>query len=248
MQKLVVHEAVIRKLINEALDGPAKVNPVVDPSAAVTDPIDVDFVPQNKVELGIAFSDMIKPVTGGNVPAAYKAVKAAIEDLPEEGKDKEGNPVKKQDKDNNLKVEEAIRHLIRATLAENPAHKRRAAYKPDALGNMDDVGGMSFEDIAGRMGFSVAGAKQAVGKAMGRLGFLAKMDSDDRELMLLSAINDYIDYLATSGELAPADIQLMKNHPDIIAGEDEFREFFHKIIRKQMKEKAAEEAQEQQGD
>lgn len=120
---------------------------------------------------------------------------------------------------------------------------KRKAYKASALGTMHDVDydeergqrkPMSFEEIAQELGFSVAGAKQAVDKAFEKAKFLwgGDMDEDDREILILTALNDYITFLTKSGELTPADIKLMKDHPDIVRELDGFREFLHNHIRR----------------
>lgn len=119
---------------------------------------------------------------------------------------------------------------------------KRKAYKSSALGAMDDIDydedrgerePMSFVEIAKELGFSVAGAKQAVDKALEKAQFLARdMDEDDREILILTAMSDYIDKLNKSGELNPADVQLMKDHPEIVRDLDGFREYLHNVIRK----------------
>ncbi len=112
----------------------------------------------------------------------------------------------------------------------------KKAKKGTALGGMTDVSGATFEDIAKDLGFSVAGAKQAVDKALEKAQFLAQdMDDDDREILVLTSMNDYIKYLNKSGELTAADIQLMKDHPDVVRELDGFREFLHNAIRRQRK-------------
>jgi len=121
-----------------------------------------------------------------------------------------------------------------ATGAEKAAPEigKKKTYKATALGDMADVNGASFEQIAKELGFSIAGAKQAVDKALEKAQFLAvNMDDDDREILVLTAMNDYIKHLTKSGELSAADVQLMKDHPDIVRDLDGFREFLHNTIR-----------------
>ena len=129
------------------------------------------------------------------------------------------------------------------------------AYKATAIGGMSDVNydeekgehkPASFQEIAKELGFSVAGAKQAVDKALEKATFLSQdMDEDDLEILVLVAMNDYIKMLSKGvgvedGEepLTPSDIQLMKDHPDIVRELDGFREFLHNAIRRARKEQA----------
>jgi hypothetical protein len=95
-----------------------------------------------------------------------------------------------------------------------------------------------FKDIADDLGFSVSGAKQAVDKATAKMAFIAsEMEEEDVEIMVLTAMKDYINHLSSSGELSQADVQLMLDHPDIVRGLDGFREFLHKYIRREMRKR-----------
>ena len=106
-----------------------------------------------------------------------------------------------------------------------------------------DVGGASFKQIAQEMGYaSESGAKQAVEKAMTKVQFASSMDPDQLQIVVLTAMSDYIDFLNKSGELTPADVQLMKDHPNIVSELDGFREFLDKYMKRQMKGKGVAEA------
>ena len=103
-----------------------------------------------------------------------------------------------------------------------------------------DVGGASFKQIAQELGFaSESGAKQAVEKAMAKIQFVASMDPDHLQVVVLTAMSDYIDFLNKSGEITSADVQLMKDHPNVVAELDGFREFLDKYIKREMKSSAA---------
>lgn len=355
MTKVVVTEKALREMIREAMwnkefsgwssnhDGPATVNSDVDPSIAVTDPVNPNFTPQSKTEFGVAVNQLVKNLPDTEMPGLFDTVKTAIEQN-EEKKDEE-EMTKQAAQGGTTQVEEAVRKQIRKVLAEmnprwgnvteakpvdwstlppvtgplppvkkipagvhggeysrrieknkadlkkglgkavdtidspvrpeelgieeppisglddipdptdapasepsvNPedptvgdgvpdAPGKRKAYKATALGGMSDVGGASFEKIAQELDFSVAGAKQAVDKALEKARFLAvDMDEDDLEILVLTGMNDYIKYLTKSGELSAADVQLMKDHPDIVRELDGFREFLHNHIRRARK-------------
>lgn len=99
-----------------------------------------------------------------------------------------------------------------------------------------DVGGASFKQIAQELGYaSESGAKQAAEKAMSKVKFASKMDQDELQIVVLNAMSDYIDFLNKSGELTPADVQLMKDHPNIVSELDGFREFLDKYIKREMR-------------
>ena len=101
---------------------------------------------------------------------------------------------------------------------------------------MSDVGGASFKEIAKELGFAhESGAKQAVDKAVEKLKTNFAMDPDELEILTLTAMSDYINMLSKTGELSSADVQLMKDHPDIIRELDGFREFLDKALRRARK-------------
>ena len=98
---------------------------------------------------------------------------------------------------------------------------------------MTDVSGASFKEIAAEMGYaSESGAKQAVEKALEKAQFVGGMDPDELQILVLTTMNDYVEYLRKSGELTGADVELMKSHPTITAELDGFREFLSKALKK----------------
>jgi len=231
MQK--VKKQAIREFINDVLDTHIAIEPnnVVDPSAAVTDPLHSNtFTPQSKVELEVAFGNELKHVPVDLVPKIYDNLKSMIKNLTA---DQEEETMKDQ---NSKNIEETLRKRVRNMLQEMGVGKSTKAYKTSALGTMSDVEGASFEEIAKTLNFSVAGAKQAVDKALEKARFIAtQMEPEDLDILALSAMNDYIKMLNKSGELTSADVQLMKDHPDIVRELDGFREFLHNYIRKARK-------------
>jgi hypothetical protein len=262
METITVTEDAVREFVKEALysmhlgdlttpdpeqETPVNVNPVVDQSAAETDPMNTHFVPQNKPELDVAFRNLIKDVPVEKVPGIYKIVTKAIE--LDNDKTEEDEQMKKASQGGTSKIKEAIRNEIRKVLSEiSPSHfdygfsgyeygTEDDGDKPKGkkINVVGDVGGSTFEEIAQELGFSVAGAKQAVDKAILKMRFLMKMDPEEREIMILNAMNDYIKMLTRSGELTPADIQLLKDHPDMVRELDGFREFLANVIRRARK-------------
>lgn len=104
-----------------------------------------------------------------------------------------------------------------------------------------DVGGASFKQIAQELGYaSESGAKQAAEKAMSKVKFATAMDPDQLQIVVLTAMSDYIDLLNSSGELSASDVQLLKDHPDMVSELDGFREYLDKYIKREMKSSVAE--------
>lgn len=254
------------KLVNEALDGddaPVKANAVIDKQAPATDLAQVEHQPHDRTEATAEFNKLIKAVPNASVPELFKGVKKAFDDVPEIAANEEDKV--NQQNDNQVKssedndkahsvAEENIRREVRKVLDEawrDPADvvadeeegpedavdpKRQHAYKSTAMGGMHDVGGASFDDIAKEMGFSVAGAKQLCDKSLLKARALAELDDDELDIFVLTAMKKYVDYLNKSGELTPADVELLHSHPDELRGLDGFREFLDKEYRKARRE------------
>lgn len=261
--RIVAKEEAIRELVRGALDSgdgklttdePTNVSPVVDPSAAQTDPINPNFVPRTKQELDLTLKNLIKNLPDDKMPGIYKAIKQAI-DADKELNSQEETMKNTQGTNQKNHVEEAVRKAVRgylinkkvrAALTEAPidpadiqADEEESEFdaegKPRKFSTMTDVGGGTFEEIAKELNFSVAGAKQAVDKALKKAQFLGKIDKDELDIMVLTTMNDYIKMLAKTGELTGADVQLMKDHPDIVRELDGFREYLHNAVRRMRK-------------
>jgi len=130
-----------------------------------------------------------------------------------------------------------VRATIRKAIAE-AIDSVEALIKKRQNKRMTDVDGDNLQKIADDLGFSVSGAKQAVDKALLKAQFLASLPDADRDLIVLSAVKDYIKVLEKSIDPtdpdAPtsADIQLMYDHPEIVSTLDDFRYFLHKYIKR----------------
>lgn len=347
MPNVVVTESALRDVLREALwnkdyagwssneAGPATVNSNVDPSIAVTDPVNPRFKPQDKTEFSVALGQLVRNMPDTDMPGLYDDIKSAIDDRAEK-KDK-ANMDTKAAQGGTKQVEEAVRQVVRdvvgasnarrARVSEAPEgqapperkplprrlkkgeqpgpvvnlhdlppvkkipagihggeymrrieknkqdlHKtmpkavadlerpvvdddegalgpeaepaKKRAYKSTAIGGMSDVQGATFEDIAKELDFSVAGAKQAVDKALDKAKWIAKfvdpadpdaLDVEDLDIIVMSAMNDYIKYLAKSGDVSSEDVRLMKDHPDIVTELDGFREYLHNHLRRARK-------------
>ena len=102
---------------------------------------------------------------------------------------------------------------------------------------MTDVSGASFKDIAQEMGYaSESGAKKAVELALQKARQIVNMEaSGDLDIIVLSAMNDYVEMLNRTGALTSADVKLMKDHPSIVSQLDGFREYLDGVLRKSRK-------------
>ena len=90
--KIVVTKNAVRELLREAMmnpsvgwqsttdlsDSPSTVSAVVDPSAAVTDPGNLNFKPSNRKELSVAISSIIDDISDDRAENIFDAIKDAI--------------------------------------------------------------------------------------------------------------------------------------------------------------------------
>lgn len=302
MQKIVVNERALRELIREALSGnPVPVDNVVDPSATLTDPGNLNRKPDNTVELQTMLKTLTDDVPPEEIAATYDKVVNALK-----------APSKKDDEDvmknKDTKIESLVREQVRKYLQEHKlfeayplsmgAPKKQKTFGPvigdmpavkkipagvhggeyerrfektkrdlkQALkstsaedlqmvapeeddkrkfSTMSDVGGASFQEIADALGFSVAGAKQAVDKTLKKMQWLGRMQEEspeDYEILVLTTMNDYIKKLNKTGELTPADVELMRAHPNLVQELPGFREELGKAVRKARKAEGIEES------
>jgi hypothetical protein len=126
--------AMVKTLLENKALGPdmVKINPVVDPSASLTDPSNSDYKPNNKQELQVTLMAMIDDLSDDKVPDVYDSLKHAMQSQEEDkGKDQ-------MDK-SNAKIEETIRLAIRNILnnIELPKRSLKEYFQKDpATGEM----------------------------------------------------------------------------------------------------------------
>ena len=289
-QQVIITKNVVREMIKRLLEGTpggdvfepseegSNVSAGVDPSAAVTNPGDDKFRPQNKTELGVAITNITKDLPDDKANNIFQSVKSAIETQEKEDQKNTGSVSKitsspsssagdknmsKKNESVRLKAEYALRKEIRKALRETypnyeyygsdhygdassdeddeleqseygPSGKRKA-YKDDAFGQID--GGDTLELVAKELGMSIAGAKRLAGVSAQKMKSLYyDMEMNDNVILItLGAIRDYIDFLKSSGELTPADVQFLTDHPSHISELDGFREFLSPYIKKYLK-------------
>ena len=92
-------------------DSPASVSANVDPSAAVTDPSNPNFKPQNKKELEISLPTLVASVSDDDAGEVFDSIKDAVLDITQDDED-----MSQEDKE----LEESIRLTIRKMLREAP--------------------------------------------------------------------------------------------------------------------------------
>lgn len=291
-----IRESQIRSLVKVLLEdktlGPAmvKVNPVVDPSAALTDPANLDFKPQSRKELQISLGALIDDLPDDNIPDIYDSLKKAL-DQQEDEKGKE------QMKKSNDRVEETVRLMVRKILVESglfnehfeidpatgehvwkgkgPApklaskvgfqkldpsttsmlhgprtpegeaqKKRFAKLQQQDFGAFDPSKpapgrsrrnkmqeGDKLVALAKQLGYkNPNGAAQFINRTMERFRYNWE-NFDDVAVAMLEILKEYIQDLSTGGDLAPADVKILHDHPESVMDLDTFRIYAKKKLR-----------------
>lgn len=293
-----IRESQLRTLVKVLLEdktlGPSmvKVNPVVDPSASMTDPANPDYKPQSRQELLISLSTLVNDIADDNIPDVYDSLKDAIT----KHEDEEG---KEQMKKSNDKVEESVRLAIRKILRENSEIFKEYYEKDPATGEMvwkgkgpapklasstsvqkldpsarglavgpQSPAGKSLKSTFKKMKDSdlaapLAGDAPAQGRSRrnkmqegdklkelakefgfknpnGVLQFINRVTErfrynwenyDEVSVAMLEIMKDYINDLASGGDLAPADVQMLHDHPEHVMDLETFRVYSKKKLK-----------------
>lgn len=241
MKSLTITEKALRILVREALDAGVKPNPLIDDTpAATTDP---DHVPTDVIGLNTAVQQLVKNVDDKNVKNAFDAVSKALGDVVT--KSSSDKKEEKTMKDVSSQTESRVRDMIKQIISEDYEDiKQKVLDDLDDEKDSEEIDDSPDEDafakIASEFGISVSGAKQLVDKTLARYKFVSQEyegndgTTTDIEVLVLSAIKDYIDVLASSGELTDEDLKTVSDNPDIVRELDGFREFLHHYVRKSM--------------
>lgn len=233
----------------------ANVSNVIDPSASDTDPTNPNFRPQSRQELVIAVTGLLNCVEDDYAGEAYEMVKKALE-----GDEDLMTPPKQEDNVIGIGVvdiEEAVRQQIRKMItAEAKEDDRTYVVKKKRHSSVNEQdadaadkdadeeehekrknqsavtwSGGTFDQIAKELGVSVSGAKRLVTVALAKAQYVGSIDQDELEIITLEAMKDYIAHLQSSGELTPADVQLLQDHPSLTGELEGFREFLSDAIK-----------------
>lgn len=235
----------LRRVVREVLEGHpggsvwepsedvTKVSAIVDPQEDDVNPVNPDYTPQDKVELGVAIKNLVKNLPDDRMPDIYKHVKDAM--ILDKQQAKEDAEMKEKNVRRNP-VEEALRREIRRHLIEagpgtafrgmdyfgeeGPEDEERRKYTSTA-GATDNV--RSQPDVASELGISTAKLNQEEQIYRAKRGFLK--DPEHGIKIMKGAQDDFIEYLQTSGELTAGDVKLLKDHPEMVEDLDGYKEF-----------------------
>lgn len=243
-----LRSAILDMLENTALGtdsvGPIDVNPVVDPSASETDPINPSFSPQNKAEFEVATRNLVKNIPDDKVAGIYDTLKNVVDDQlavaadDEQRRKAEKSGTSMQTK-SGINVEEALRQAIRKMLKEAPAATKVVPPGDVNITDKDDMGpdGMEFQDMAKELGHGekVHNVRREFERAVMKMRFLAGMESKERELLIGTAFEDFMadvdegkedltqaDFKWLSGEqryVVDEYVELLKSAGDLTAGD-----------------------------
>lgn len=238
------------------------VSPVVDPKSKVSGlgmPVNPAFVPSNKVELMYGIESHLKDIDELDIPNLFDAIKKTIEDFEDNQEEPEGTA--KMEKNEQL---EALRKVVKKMISETLSEAWKDLDKDDddsdwaaadekegfseiepelpevpgsAGGEEDYSRPMDFAEIAKELGFnSPRGAQGIVDTVISKLRFLMSIPEEARDFLVLVALDDYIEYLKSSGEVTDEDETLLRAHPEMIQELPGFREHMQLFIRRGMRE------------
>lgn len=95
-------------------------------------------------------------------------------------------------------------------------------------------GDASYSDMGKELGVGTSRARDILELGLEKFKSRWQVDPDDLEILILSGINDYIQFLQKSGELTAADVQLLKDHPKVLWSMDGAQEYVANFIDKSM--------------
>jgi len=134
----------VKRLLEDKSLGPAmiNVNPVVDPSAAVTDPANPNFKPSSKAELIVALQAMVQQLPDENISDVYDSIKGSMIPKQDQGEEK---------MDKGTKAEQVIRLAVRKIISEISKKKEEEAAEMWNQGLSGDAARAEFLSRGGKI-------------------------------------------------------------------------------------------------
>lgn len=234
-----INEKALRKLVKSLLEGetdvPIVANPNIEPLVNDTQLDYVEKMPVDHVELANIIASKLMKVDDEEAPIMYKKISGVIDTVRADNeKDKEMTEAED-------KLRAVVRKMIREAYGEDDVKPptpgpmsddaEAVAKKKRGYTSAQEAGGSTFDEIAAEFGFAgPQAAKAAVERAMLKAQFLAALPNDDREFIILSAMDDYINMLEGSGELSSDDVALLRSHPSIVQELEGFRDHMKKFV------------------
>lgn len=132
------------------------------------------------------------------------------------------------------KTKSDLGKVFRAGVADEP--EEEDTRKKRGYMSTGEAGGASFDEIAAELGFAGApGAKAAVEKALQKMRYLMKLPEEERDFLVLAAMDDYINMLNKTGEINPEDVTLLRTHPAVVQDLEGFKDHLHKFVLRGMR-------------
>lgn len=229
-----INEESVRKLVRAMLEGnidvPIQANPNVEPLMNDRQLDYTERTPVDSVELSNIIGNKLRDLDDDVAPHIFKQLATII--------DAEGDKEEEEETmTHEAKLRSCIRRMLREAMKTEAGSDRKRGYQ-----SADDAGGTPFDEIAAEFGFAgPQGAKAAVEKALTKMRYLMKLPEEDRDFLVLSAMDDYINMLNKTGELTPEDTTLLRAHPSIVQDLDGFKEHLHKYVLRGMRAAGKEE-------
>lgn len=226
------------------------------------DPVDVKHLPKSKNEMIVMVRSLLDNVDDDQSAELYSKIKELVSkkeepqvNVPEQPTGNQGIATME-----NKRISDMVMMIVEAELgksrrdlssdeedkddedeedvwdADKEADEEEAEEEKQKKGRGEvgayGVDGETLEKIGEEMGFTKEAAKKAVETAMERFKALYTMDDAERGELVLTGISDYIDFLASSGEMSDEEESFMRLHPKVVAASDSFRDFFSKYVKR----------------
>jgi hypothetical protein len=223
-----IEEESLRKLITSLLEGTTELPVTVNVNAEqLNNDHQLDYIertPVDRAELAnVITSKILNLKNDAHATELYGKLSGIIDAVAE----------KDEEKEMLMTHESALRTTIRKMIRE----VRCGENSKRSYTSTDEAGGTSFDEIAAEFGFAgPQGAKAAVEKALRKMKFLMDMPEDDRDFLVLSALDDFISVLHEKGDLTDADEELLRANPQIAEDLNGFKEHLHKYVLRGMRE------------
>ncbi len=267
MVKIITNARAIREIVQEALGSyrpmvvnekpvdnfPVRVNALMDSedSSSPLDPNvdDPDFMPMNPNELAAACSKMARRVNPEDVMGFYNKFKKLISSTEEATND--SMPVGNVESVDPV-VEESLRTAIKKMLIEAPEWQLDDDEEDEEAQSekmfAQSFGGKTYQEIGKELGISPQRAEQIASTAMDKMkgkyrpGSTGESPEVNPEMSkLFTAVDDYVEFLRSSGELSDEEVKILKDNPDMIwdlEGFDQFsQEKYGKPVKKYPRDK-----------
>lgn len=121
------------------------------------------------------------------------------------------------------------KHDLKSRMASMSPEEKAAAERD--LADTDQTREMTHDEMMPYLGHKgPQGVKGEEFRTLEKVKFLANMDPQDRANLMNTARGEYIDFLASGGDLEPEEVEMLKSNPTAVEELDGFREWLDAYV------------------